>query len=517
MAKKQDNTHDRQKDLVGNSTHFWAGGLIILTFFGGFLGWAAFAPLESAAIAPGVAVVEGSRKSVQHLEGGIIREIHVSEGAYVERGETLLILEDVKARADLDLLVSQRIAATAQAMRLYAERDDYRTSAVNPSILPKRSSVLSDTELEQRIYEGAGVLSEILYPGTHTSEFSLYGVDLSHPSIEMLKRDIAAQLDTDPEPGEPAPVLTLVDMFTYEERARQAVIEHIALFEAKHQAFKDQLRVTSAKIDQFKYKAEGLKARAEAQAKELHLLREEMDSLAPLVEKGLIQRGRILSMWRDEARLEGSIAEARAEIGMAQATVTELSAELDRQASARKALAATEFTTVLEKIDTLDSQITTAHSVLKRSAMYAPSSGVVHQLQVNTVGGVVMAGQKVLELVPQGTQIIIDAKLEPKDRDVVKVGMTAELKFSATGSRPTAPIMGEVINVSADKVTDPTTMKDYFLAKIAFDDSQVREVAGLDVHPGMQVSVMVLTGERTVLDYIVAPLSNALRQAMRES
>ncbi|MCG8442202.1 MAG: hypothetical protein MI723_10375, partial [Caulobacterales bacterium] len=252
-------------ELVGTKSYIRAGLAIAMLFFGGLMGWLAAAPLHSAAIAPGVATVAGSRKSVQHFEGGIISEIHASNGQYVEADDTLLVLEDVAARSQFEVFIAQRIAATVEAAQVRAERD-----------------------------------------GESALDFG--------PWMDAHRKD---------------------------ERARRAMIQRLALFEASESAFADQLMVLDHRIETREREIEGLTDQIRSQTREIRLLRSQIKSLTPLHERGHVQTTRIIELQKEEARLQGELSEKRADVELARVAILELQAERDSAMSTRRLEAAT--------------------------------------------------------------------------------------------------------------------------------------------------------------------------------
>ncbi|MCP5367899.1 MAG: HlyD family efflux transporter periplasmic adaptor subunit [Hyphomicrobiales bacterium] len=171
---------------------------------------------------------------------------------------------------------------------------------------------------------------------------------------------------------------------------------------------------------------------------------------------------------------------------------------------------------VVARIGDLDDKILAARDILTRTEVRAPQSGLVLDLQFHTAGGVVQPGQKIMDLVPDKDRLVVDLRVAPKDIDAVYKGMPARARLTAFSARTTAPLEGKVTAVSADRVVDPATGTAYFTARMA----PRADVPGLDpakLSPGMQAEVFLVTSQRTVLDFMLEPVTRSFQRAGRES
>jgi HlyD family secretion protein len=153
---------------------------------------------------------------------------------------------------------------------------------------------------------------------------------------------------------------------------------------------------------------------------------------------------------------------------------------------------------------------------LSRAAIHAPASGIVHQLQVDTVGGVVAPGATLLEVVPVNNGVDFEMRIDTKSVDQVYVGQSAELVLSAFNSRTTPKLKGQVTSVSAGSIVDPATRQTYYEVDISVSPEQRARLGDLVLVPGMPVEGYLETGERSVMTYLLEPLTTELRQAFRE-
>ena len=151
-----------------------------------------------------------------------------------------------------------------------------------------------------------------------------------------------------------------------------------------------------------------------------------------------------------------------------------------------------------------------------RTEIKSPANGRVLGLSVHNVGGVISPGKPILDIVPQKEELIIDAQVSPIDIDRVSVGLLAEVRFSAFKQALTPKMKGKVINLSADRLVDEKTGQPYYLAKIELTPDSYQELGDMELLPGMPAEVLINTGERTVFEYLMQPITNAFARAFIE-
>lgn len=416
------------------------GGAVVAVFVGGFGVWAATAPLESAAIAPGVIGVSGERKTVQHLEGGIVEEIRIADGETVEAGQPLVILDDTQARAALALLEAQHLSAAALSARLEAERD-------------------------------------------------------GRPAI----RWPAALRDAAGADGEAAAVLAT------QER----------IFQARAASLANQTAILERRIEQLREESAGLAGETAAQDRRLELLAEELAGVRELVARGLEPRPRLLEMERAETEIVGARVRNRAEAARIEQTIGETELRIIELGNARQAEVAAELREVETRLSDLRERLAAARDVAARTRVTAPVAGTVLDLRVFTRGGVVGPGQPLMEIVPAEDRLVIEARVAPTDIEVVAVGLEAQVRLTAFSQIGAPRLAGQVVRVSADRLGDPRTGAAWYEARIALDPDQPG-LDGLALVPGMPAEVMIVTGARTPLDYLLKPIVDSVGRALRE-
>ncbi len=421
---------------------FWSavtGWLIIAALFGGLGGWAITAPLNGAVVATGVVKVEGNRKSVQHLDGGIVKELRVREGDRVGAGDVLIVLDDTQAKAELEILSQQYIVLRASEIRLLAEL--------------------------------AGEAAMVMPP------------ELAARASDAYARNIWAG--------------------------------QIRQFEARRAAIEGQRRVIAEKIRQLQSQIAGAEAQVKAYAEQSDSVRAEAQSIAPLVEKALLPRARLLQLERAASGLDGQIADARASIARFRQAIAEQELQIAQLSNDRMAEVTKDLREVHARLVEVLPRRTNAEAVLGRMEIRSPYAGRVVGLSMFSIGGVIQRGERILDIVPD-EGLTIDVQIAVDDISDVHPGTQAELHLTAYKQRIVPTIRGGVVNVSADRLTDPKTGNAYFVASIRPDPAALAELPGIHLQPGMPVTAMIPTEARTAFDYIVGPLTTSFSQAFRQ-
>jgi len=418
----------------------FAGWLIIASFFGGVGTWAVTAPLNGAVVGNAVVKVEGNRKSVQHLDGGIVKELHVREGERVNVGDLLIVLDETQARAEYDVLTQQYVVLRATEVRLLTELDHASTLAM-PDDLKARSE---DSYLKS-VWNG-----------------------------------------------------------------------QVSQFESRRAALEGQRSVLREKINQLGSQIVGAEAQVKSFTDQITSVKAEAKDIAPLVERGLIARPRILQLERTAYGLEGQIADARANIAKARQAIAEQEQQIaqldnDRMTDITKDLRDTQAK-MLEVIP----KAMNARAVLGRMEIRAPYAGRVVALTAFSVGGVIQRGEKILDIVPDQDLLTIEAQIAVEDISDIKPNMRAEVHLTAYKQRIVPIIHGDVIQVSADRLTDPKTNNPYYVAFVRIDESELATMPSIRLYPGMPATVMIPTIQRTAFDYIVGPLVMSFNHAFRQ-
>lgn len=428
-------------EAMGYRGYLLAGAGVIALFFGGFGGWAATAPLASAAIGHGPIVVGTMRKTVQHLEGGIVAQILVREGDMVEQDQPLLVLDDTQARASLGVLRARLQAATARQARAIAESKGATT---------------------------------IVFPGW-----------------------LEAEMTADPSSAE-------------------AIAVQERLFGTRREAIESQTAILRRRIAQYREEIAGLKAGLVADGKQADLIRQELADVRELVDKGLERRTRLRALERGAADIEGTRARNTSSIARAQQSIAESELRILDLKTRQSNEVATELRDTTAEIADTAERIVAARDVLARTIIRAPVAGTVMNMQIFTAGGVVGQRQPVLDIVPAGDDLVIQAQIDPNDIDVVHPGQKAQIRLLAYSPRTTPEVTGTVETVSADRLVNEKTGQGYYTARVKMDADSVAKLSHITLYPGMQTEVIMAGAERTLLSYLVRPMSGVFARSLRQ-
>ncbi|MFP6742973.1 MAG: HlyD family type I secretion periplasmic adaptor subunit [Alphaproteobacteria bacterium] len=270
------------------------------------------------------------------------------------------------------------------------------------------------------------------------------------------------------------------------------------------------------RIAQFDEEIIGLEGQVAAEDVQLLLIAEETNAVLVLLEKGLERKPRLLALQRREAEIVGSRSGNMAQVARVKQNIGEARLRISELDTARINEVVEQLRAAQNELFDLAERIHAAEDILRRTAILAIQDGTVVNLQVHTPGGVIAPGAPLLDIVPSDDALIIEARVDPRDIDVVHWGLPARVRLTAFNQRSAVPMDGRVLSVSADAITDERTGQAYYLARIKLDKDPATLGTGISLYPGMQAEVMIVTGARTVLDYLLAPISRSIDRSLRE-
>ena len=415
------------------------GLIVLLSTLGVFGLWAFLAPIDGAAMAPGVVAVKSHKRTVQHLDGGIVSQLLVNEGDIVKEGDLLLTLDGTENKAQLEIARGQYISLTAQVDRLNAERD-------------------------------------------------------SKPSIQYS---------------------TSLDDLT-DTRISEARKTEDQLFMARKNAHEGEMAVLKQRMGQLNSKIDGLKSQRKSKQELVASYSEEAKDLKELLAEGFADKQRLRDIERnymlnsgEVASLSSEVASSEIQIGEAKLQILQLEKQFQEEVSTKLSELQTNLYDVTQRMRATKDKVV-------RIDIKAPVSGRVMGLGIHTLGGVILPGHPILDIVPQKEELIIEAQVSPMDIDRVSVGLIAEVRFTAFTQALTPVIEGKVINLSADRLVEEKTGASYYQANIELTPESYQKMTHLELVPGMPVEVLIKTGERTVFEYLIKPIRNALARAFIE-
>lgn len=417
------------------------GILFLLIGLGGFLAWAAWAPLDEGVPAPGAIVIESQRKPVQHLTGGIVRQVHVAEAQAVKAGDVLIELDDARLRAEQQAVKGQYYGALALQARLDAER--------------------------------------------------LGRKEVQFPAV-------------------------LLDAVKSDESAASRIVLQEQLFLSRRDALQSELRALDDAIAGLESQRHGLEARLSGRRQQLELVRQQLVGSRGLAAEGYLPRNRLLEEERLAVDLESQIADLIAGLASNQNSVAEMrSRRLARINDFRQRVDA-ELADVSRDIPAYAERLTAVSLDLDRARLLAPVDGFVVGLQVQSVGAVVAPGAKIMDIVPANEKTMLDVQIPPHLVDSVRPGLIADIRLHAFHDAPQFVIEGRLLSISADRLTDPVSHQPFFLGRIEVLPETLKHLEGRELVPGMSAEVVIKTGERSLLTYLLQPLLRRVSTSMTE-
>ncbi|AVA22508.1 MULTISPECIES: HlyD family type I secretion periplasmic adaptor subunit [unclassified Rhizobium] len=417
------------------------GNLLICIFILGFGIWSLLAPLKSAAVASGVVEPEFSRKTIQHLEGGIIRQILVKNGDAVTSGQVLIQLDDTKSRSERDSVQGQLWDAEGMHARLVAEESGTDQITFPPDLV----ALMNDT-----------------------------------PSV------------------------------------RAIMVGQQRIFETRRQVMLSEIGITQEKMRQVQQEIIGLGAQKASLADRAEISRQEMESATSLVSKGAERKSRIFNLGREKADIDGQTGEVDAQISRAYQVISEAQANLVKLQSDRLNEVAQGLRDSESQILQLSERLRAIDDQLARTEVRAPEDGVVMDLRFHTAGGVVGAGEPLVDLVPREAHLVISAHVRPEDINLVHPGLEAQVHLLPYNQRRVPLLKGIVDYVSADRLVDKQTGQAYYAATIRVTDERLAKMHDVAMVPGMPAQTLIETGKSSVAFYAIRPLLDSFNRAFRE-
>lgn len=416
------------------------GFMVLVVMVGGFGGWAALSQLDAAAIAEGRLTVQNQVKAVQHLEGGIVKNLHVKEGDWVKRDQRLITLDDTQASARLALVRVQAHERLAELARLIAERDE-KVNIEFPNALLQRAS------------------------------------------FDELKHILQGQLN---------------------------------IFLSNRENIKTTTDILRNRIAQLEDEIRSLQAQIKSANRQLTFIEEELIAMRYLDAKGLIEKPRLLAIEREKARLQGEVGEHTALIARAQQQIGETKIQIVNTIARQRNETLTQLRDTQRELADLLERERAAEDVMKRLIIQSPIFGRVVDLKVHTIGGVIGPREVLMTIVPAQDNLIIEARINPLDIDVVKNGLKAKVQMSAYKARHIPQLDAVVTHVSGDVFTDERTAQTYYIAHVQINQDQLKLIKDLKLYQGMPAQVMIITDKRTPLEYFWTPIKDSLNRAFRE-
>lgn len=418
------------------------GGTIMIIGIAFFIIWGSLAPLDSAVVSEGTIVLSGNRKTIQHLEGGVIEEIYAHDGQTVKNDQELIKLRNTHTMAHVRMILSQLQYAKAFERRLIAEEQSLDT--VN--------------------YEHDSIL------------------DLSTPEVQNL---IKNQND---------------------------------LFALNKKALEIQLDVYNQKTLQKKEEVNGLLASQKAIITRKASAKEQLRISKELYSKGLETKIRMLQLQERYEEIDGQTYSIKATIAKVSEEIAETELHKINALNDYKQKTAEKYKENHMHVLELEQKLQSAEDTLKRATIRATSSGIVMGLQYHTIGGVIPPGSKIMDIVPQNDKLIVEAYVAPQFIENLHIGLAVKVQLNAYKSRLVPRVAGKVTHVSADKFINQNNGQSFYTIKIQLSEESIAKInTDIKLYPGMPVTVFIVRGNRTFLQYLLSPIVDSFHRAFKEA
>jgi HlyD family secretion protein len=288
------------------------------------------------------------------------------------------------------------------------------------------------------------------------------------------------------------------------------------LFEVRTTGRTGQKAQLRERITQLNEEIAGLAAQEKAKDQEIALVEKELVGVSSLYDQHLVQMSRLTTLQRDAARLNGERAQFVAARAQAKGKITETELQIIQVDKDLVSDVSKDLRETNDKIGEFVERKVTAEDQLRRTDIRAPQDGMVLQSTVHTVGGVITAGDAIMMIVPQSDDLQVEAKVNPQDIDKLQIGQKTLLRLSAFNQRTTPELNGLVTRVSPDVTTEQRTGQSYYTIRVSMPPEEIARLGDVKLIPGMPVEAFVQTGDRTMMSYLVKPLSDQLMRAFRE-
>lgn len=417
---------------------FW----VLVVGFGLLMLWAAFAPLDEGVAAPATVSVEARRKTIQHLQGGVIKQVTVKEGQEVKAGDPLVVLDDATVRATYEAIRQNYLAQRAMEGRLLAEATDARSITF-------------------------------------------------HDDLAASKDPVAAQL--------------------------MAVQQQVMA--ARRAAQSAELAAAEQSIAGYEAQTGGLKRMLESRRAQAALQATQLSSVRGLADDGFAPRNQALQLEQQQAELKASLSELETNVIRTGNAIAELRQRIAQRKQEYLKEVSTQLAEVRREVQANQERLAAISSDLARMVIKSPVDGqVVGLMLAQRGGGVVTPGQRLMDISPKGESLLLDARVPPHVIDRVKAGDATEVRFSAFANAPTLVVHGRVASLAHDAITEQmgNQVISYYLARVELTPEGLKALGDRTMQPGMMADVLIRTGERSLLTYLLHPLTKRIAVAMTE-
>ncbi|EHR6178069.1 HlyD family type I secretion periplasmic adaptor subunit [Vibrio parahaemolyticus] len=426
---------------------------VMVLFFVAAIGWASWAQIDQVTVGQGKVIPSSQIQVVQNLEGGLVKEILVKEGQLVKKGQQLLLIDDTRFRSDYREREQQVANLTASVLQLSA--------SIN--------SVAVNRDFNIQDWEKSVVLD--------------YGKLTFPPLLE-----------------ETQPQLTQRQKAEYREDLDN---------------LRNQLSVIDQQVEQKQQDLVEIEARVRNLRQSYQYAKKELDITQPLADEGVVPRIELLKLQRqvNDTRREMTSSELKIPViksAIKESMLNRIDVALKFRSEQQEKLnnAQDQLSALVESAVGLEDRV-------NRTVVVSPVTGKIKTLNVNTVGGVIQPGMDIVEIVPTEDTLLVEAKIAPKDIAFLRPNLNAIVKFTAYDFTKYGGLVGELEHISADTTQDEEG-NSFYIVRVRTEKTSFGQDADLPIIPGMTASVDIITGKRTVLEYLLKPILSAKTNALKE-
>ncbi|EJE4731319.1 HlyD family type I secretion periplasmic adaptor subunit, partial [Vibrio parahaemolyticus] len=426
---------------------------VMVLFFVAAIGWASWAQIDQVTVGQGKVIPSSQIQVVQNLEGGLVKEILVKEGQLVKKGQQLLLIDDTRFRSDYREREQQVANLTASVLQLSA--------SIN--------SVAVNRDFNIQDWEKSVVLD--------------YGKLTFPPILE-----------------ETQPQLTQRQKAEYREDLDN---------------LRNQLSVIDQQVEQKQQDLVEIEARVRNLRQSYQYAKKELDITQPLADEGVVPRIELLKLQRqvNDTRREMTSSELKIPViksAIKESMLNRIDVALKFRSEQQEKLnnAQDQLSALVESAVGLEDRV-------NRTVVVSPVTGKIKTLNVNTVGGVIQPGMDIVEIVPTEDTLLVEAKIAPKDIAFLRPNLNAIVKFTAYDFTKYGGLVGELEHISADTTQDEEG-NSFYIVRVRTEKTSFGQDADLPIIPGMTASVDIITGKRTVLEYLLKPILSAKTNALKE-
>lgn len=412
--------------------------------------WASVAEIDEVTVGTGKVIPSQQVQVIQNLEGGILKEIAVSEGDKVEAGQKLLSIDSTQFLSE------------------------YREQATQ-----------SDS-LQARIHRLQSQIEKVTV---------------------MSQEDLKALLESDQS----------LPLNSFSNELDIGVVEQQrALFKEEISGLYDRTSILMQQINQKQAELEELNSKVSFLERSYELVKKEIEITVPLARNGVVSEVEVIKLERAGNEVKGELEGAKLLIPKLESEIKEAREKRREQFSKFRTEAQKELAEAQDKLNSLDEVLVSLQDRLERTTVTSPVNGTIKTIKINTVGGVIQPGMDLIEIVPVEDSLLVEAKIDPKDIAFLRPGLDAIIKLSAYDFAIYGGLKGKVEHISADTIKDEKD-ESYYYIKVRTEESYLdKNNKPLPIMPGMTANVDVITGKKTVLDYLLKPIVRAKHNAMRE-